>query len=249
MTSPPAKDQPTLSVVIPVKDDAALLRQCLDHLSRQTLRPLEVVVVDNASVDDSAGVAMAAGARVVVERSPGIPAAAAAGYDAAVGDVIVRCDADTLAPPDWLARIAQHFASDPGLSAVTGSGDFYGVSRRRAVVAGRLYLASYYVLMHAAMAHPPLWGSSMALRRSTWQRVRDRVHRTDPEIHDDVDLALALGPRERIRYDPRLRVQVSGRSLSGGMLLRRRFVRAFRTLGLGWRGRPPWERWATRLRG
>jgi glycosyltransferase involved in cell wall biosynthesis len=239
----------TLSVVIPVKDDAVALRACLAHLDRQTHPAWEVVVVDNGSTDASAAVAVSHGARVVPESSPGIPAAAATGYDAARGDVIVRCDADSLAPPDWLAAVARHFEADPELDAVTGTGAFYDVPRWRAAVVGGLYLRTYYAAMHAAMAHPPLWGSNMAVRRTSWLAVRDHVNRTDPESHDDVDLSFALGPGARIRYDRRLRVHVSGRSLHGAAQVRRRFDRAWRSLRRGWAVLPPWERWVRRVRG
>ena len=94
-----------LSVVVPVLDDAAHLEECLRALARQTLAPYEVVVVDNGSSDDSVAVAQRHGARVVHEALRGIPSAAARGYDAATGDVIVRCDADTRAPVDWLERV------------------------------------------------------------------------------------------------------------------------------------------------
>ncbi len=235
-----------LSVVIPVRDDAPALRRCLAALDAQTTPAWEVVVVDNGSTDDSAAVARERGARVVPEPVRGIPAAAATGYDAARGDVVVRCDADTVPPPGFLARVESAFAADPELDAITGTGTFYDVGPLRAAVVGPLYLGAYYLLMHAAMAHPPLWGSAMALRREAWLRARPLVHR-DPELHDDVDLAFALGPRARIRYDRGLRVRVSGRSLVGAAQTRRRFTRAFRTLRLSWARTPPWERWRTRL--
>lgn len=238
----------TLSVVIPVKDDAALLDRCLAALARQTYPAVEVVVVDNGSTDHSADVARRHGARVVPEPRPGIPAAASTGYDEARGDVIVRCDADTHAPPDWLDRVARAFDADPRLDALTGTGDFYDVGRWRAVVVGRAYLVAYYLLMHAAMGHRPLWGSNMALRRTCWEAVREQVHRDDPEVHDDADLAFALGPTARIRYDRELRVRVSGRSLHGRHQLRRRFARAWHTLAVSWRLSPPWQRWADALR-
>jgi glycosyltransferase involved in cell wall biosynthesis len=239
----------TVSVVIPVKDDADALRACLPLLAAQRRAPDEVVVVDNGSTDDSAQVARSHGARVVVEPAPGIPAAAAAGYDAARGDLVVRCDADTLPPPGWLEAVVRHFDADPDLDALTGTGEFYGVGRLRAAVVGRAYLAAYRHAMHAAMAHPPLWGSNMAMRRTVWLAVRADVQRVDPESHDDVDLSFALGPGARIRYDPAVRVRVSGRSLTGSAQTRRRFARAWRSLHAGWAVQPPWERWEQRLRG
>lgn len=237
---------PSLSVVVPVKDDAPALQLLLGDIARQTVAPLEVVVVDNGCTDDSVAVARAHGARVITEPAPGIPAAASTGYDAARGDVVVRCDADTRAPHDWLARVAEAFDADPDLEALTGDGDFYDLGAWGPLLT-RVYLGAYYVTMHAALAHAPLWGSNMAVRRTAWKRARERVHRWDPEVHDDADLAFALGPLVRVRRDRGLRVGVSGRSLRGGRQLRRRFRRGFRTVAAHRRTSPPWQRWAARL--
>jgi glycosyltransferase involved in cell wall biosynthesis len=64
---------PTLSVVIPVHDDAVELRECLRLLAAGTVLADEIVIVDNASTDDLAGVAREFGARVVTEPVLGIP--------------------------------------------------------------------------------------------------------------------------------------------------------------------------------
>lgn len=234
-----------VSVVIPVKDDAVALERCLRLLVAQTVAPREIVVVDNGSSDDSADVARRYGARVVVEPRPGIPAAAATGYDAARADVIARCDADSLPPADWVQRIAATMGVSPGLDAVTGYGRFYGLPRWAAPLIGPLYLGSYYLLVFAALGHTPLWGSNMALRRSTWLEVRGLVH-LDPELHDDIDLSFVLGPHRRIRYDRRLVVGVSARSLRGLEQGRRRFRRALRTMEVNWQVMPPWVRWQSR---
>lgn len=236
-----------LSVVIPCKDDADLLERCLEALARQTVAPHEVVVVDNASSDHSADVARAAGARVVVEPAPGIPAAASAGYDAATGDIIVRCDADTVPPTDWLERIRSSFDADPRLGALTGTGTFYDLRGLRGTVARVFYMRGYYWGMHAALAGVPLWGSNMALRREAWEAVSGRVHRDDPLVHDDTDLSFQLGPTVRVRYDAGLVVGVSGRTFASPGSLARRFRWAFRTLEVNWRESPPWERWSRRL--
>lgn len=238
---------PTVSVVIPVRDDAAALESCLALLALQTVRPVEVLVVDNGSSDASARVAAAWGARVVVERHVGIPAAAATGYDHAVGDVIARLDADSRPGPRWVQRIATRMDGDPGLDAVTGAGRFVDLPPVRGAVAAGVYLGAYYVLCHLALGHTPLWGSSMAVRRTAWLAVRQDVCRDDPEVHDDLDLAFALGPGRRIRFDPALRVGVSARSLRGRAQRQRRLGRAFRTLRRNWQRMPPWERWAIRL--
>lgn len=237
----------SVSVVIPVKDDAVLLERCLAALARQTVAPLEVVVVDNGSVDRSAEVAATYGARVVTEPTPGIPAAAAAGYDAARGEVIARCDADTLPPPEWIHRLL--LGLRPGVDAVTGSGWFYDLPPLVRVVARWVYLTTYFLSVHAALGHPTLWGSNMAFLRRSWLEVRDRVRRHDAELHDDMELAFALGPGRVIRHDRSLRVGVSGRCFHGRDQLRRRMRRATRTLRVNWAQQPPWARWHVRLGG
>ena len=87
-------------VVLPCLDEAAALPWILARMP-DGFRP---IVADNGSTDGSPEVARAYGARVVPEPRPGIPAAAATGYDAADGDIIARCDADSAPPPDWVAR-------------------------------------------------------------------------------------------------------------------------------------------------
>lgn len=235
-----------VSVVIPARDDAAALDRCLSLLAAQTVAPYEVIVVDNASCDDTAGVARRHGVRVVHEPRVGIPFAAATGYDAAQGQVIARLDADSRPGPDWVARITVQMSRDR-VDAVSGTGWFHDLPRGLGRPAAGAYLGAYYVLGHLAAGHPVLWGSSMALRRTCWHRVRDRVHREDPELHDDMDLALVLGPGSRIRLDRGLAVGVSARSLRGGAQLRRRFARAFRTLAVNWAESPPWLRWRAHL--
>ena len=236
-----------LSVVIPVLDDAALLDHCLSALARQTVSPFEVVVVDNGSSDDSAAVARRYGARVVHEAVRGIPAAAARGYDEARGDVIVRCDADTRPPLTWLEQTLDAFTQDPALSALTGPGTFHDLPAVRGWFARVFYMRCYYWGVHAAMAGVPLWGSNMALRREVWLEVRDAVRRSDPRVHDDMDLSFQLAPM-RVRYDRDLLVEVSGRTFASPAAFWQRFHWAIRTIAINWRTTPPGHRWVHRAR-
>lgn len=240
-------DRPTISVVIPVKDDAALLERCLSALRRQTVAPCEIVVVDNVSSDASARVARAAGARVVCEQRPGIPATASTGYDQAEGEIIARLDADSVPSGDWIERIGDRFRDRPDLAAVTGGAAFSGGPQRLRRVGAALYLGAYHLSLAPALGHVPLFGSNFAMRRSAWQRVSGTVHRQDPELHDDLDLAFHLGVRERIRYGRGLTVQISVRPFAEAGTLPTRFQRGFRTVLTHWPRELPWLRWARRI--
>lgn len=237
-----------VSVVIPVLDDAAELAGCLAALAAQTRPPDEVVVVDNGCRDASASIAREAGARVVDEPRRGIPAAASTGYDAATGELIARIDADSRPGPDWLARIVAAFEADPALDALSGPGEFLGLTGWRARAARLLYMDAYFASVGSAMAHPPLFGSNLAMRRSAWERVRDRVHRHDPELHDDIDLSFQFGAADRLRLDRTLTVGISARPFDDPAGMRRRFTRAFRTIAVNWRVSPPSRRWVERVR-
>lgn len=239
-------ERPTVSVVIPVRDDAVPLAACLEALGRQERPADEIVVVDNASRDGSGDVARAAGARVEFCGERGIPAAASAGYDAATGDLILRLDADSLPAPGWIAHMTAAL-SDPDVDAVTAGAVFHdGPPRSRRPMAWA-FLGTYAAFAYPALGHAPLWGSNMAFRRSAWLAVRDRVH-LDPELHDDLDLAFHLGERHRIRIVPgRALMRVSSRTVRP-----RRFAKSF-SRGMGtvfahWPREIPPLRWARRRR-
>lgn len=237
---------PSVSVVIPVLDDAEELHRCLELLAAQSVAPHEIVVVDNGCTDDSAAIAIAYGARVVHEPHRGIPSATARGYDAAGAEVLARLDADSRPGPNWIRDIGRTMA-DPEVDAVTGTGYFHDLPVMVRPLATLVYLGAYYALTYLALGHMPVWGSSMAVRRSTWAQVSAGVHRFE-DVHDDMDLAFALGPSSVIRFDRRLRVGVSSRSLRGAGQLGRRLARATTTLRLNWAISPPWERWHHRSR-
>lgn len=244
---PEGPERTSVSVVIPVLDDAAALERCLALLAAQSRRADEVVVVDNGSTDASARIAHDAGAHLVREPRRGIPAASAAGYDAAVGELLVRCDADTRAPADWLARIVEAFAADPQLAALTGPGRFYDLPGAAGRALSAWYTTAYRWAAGAAMAGTPLWGSNLAMRTSVWDQVRLSVHRERADVHDDLDLSFQLRPEHRVRYRRDLWVGVEGRMFHSRADAARRMRWAWRTLRLNWAVLPAGHRWLRRF--
>ncbi len=240
---PAPSARPTVSGVIPVRDDAGHLRACLQALARQTVAPDEVVVVDNASRDDSAEVAREAGARVVREPVVGIPAAASAGYDAARHEVIARLDADCVPPADWIERLGDVLAARPDVAAVTGAARFLDGPRALRGVAAVAYLGAYFVSVTLALGHPPLFGSNFALRRDAWLEVRDDVPREGTHLDDDIDLSVHLGPEHRIVLDPHLGMGISMRPLTRPSTLPLRRSRGMTSLTVHWPHELPWLRW------
>ena len=212
----------SISVIIPVYNDAEHLRVCLDALATQTRIADELIVVDNGSTDASAQVARSRGARVVAESQRGIPAATSAGFDAADGDILARLDADSVPASDWLERLEHSLEARPEASAVTGSAEFYGGSAFTRWFGRSCYLASYFWSMELLLGHPPLFGSNFAIRDDAWRVVRERIHRERADLHDDLDLSFQFRPGMTVHFVQNLTVAVSARPFESWAGLARR---------------------------
>ncbi|SLN47853.1 Glucosyl-3-phosphoglycerate synthase [Roseovarius litorisediminis] len=82
-----------VSVIVPARDEAATIRKVVETLLGMD-SVTEVIVVDNGSSDDTGRIALAAGARVVAESTPGMGHAAKAGFAAASHNWVMKVDAD-----------------------------------------------------------------------------------------------------------------------------------------------------------
>ena len=235
----------SITVVIPVRNDAAMLANALESLRRQYRPPDEIVVVDNGSSDASAQVAREGGARVVPEPVRGIPSATSTGYDSAHGEIIARIDADTVCPPEWLAHIERRFDGEPDLDLLTGAAHFYGSNAVVHRLGESLYIGGMYWSMTPYLGHPPVFGSNFAMRRAVWQELGPEIHR-EPGIHDDLDLSLHIRPWMRVELDPGLVVGISARPFATLGGLTRRIAWVAPTLKNHWPEDSPWARRAAR---
>ncbi len=224
-----------MTVVIPVLNDAEMLWHCLAALAAQTRPPDQILVFEHNSTDTSAELASRSGAIVVSEPMTGIPAATARGVDEAPGDVLARIDADSRPGPDWLARLMRHFEQNPDLSAVTGTGRFYGSGRVVQSLGQHLYLGGYFLWMGLLLGHPPLYGSNFAIRATTWHAVRTGIHLHLPGVHDDLDLSFRLRPGMRVVLDRDLVMPVSARPFASVSATARRVRWGFRTIWINGR--------------
>src|SRR5699024_5922675 len=142
---------------------------------------------------------------------PGIAGAAAAGYDAARGDLIVRCDADSRPSPGWLAAHQHaHAHGAAGTVLVTGPG-WFRLPRPWSGLVSAVYVGGYLLLTAAALAHAPAFGTTMSMPRRWWREARTTASRS-PDVHDDMDLSFQVRPGERVRVRRAVGVSMSPRA-------------------------------------
>jgi glycosyltransferase involved in cell wall biosynthesis/O-antigen/teichoic acid export membrane protein len=98
-----------VSVVVPARNAAAWLGECLESISSQ--HPHEMIVVDGCSTDDTAAIARDCGATVISDEGRGLPAARMLGARSATGEVVALIDADVVLPSKSLPRLLTEFES------------------------------------------------------------------------------------------------------------------------------------------
>jgi glycosyltransferase involved in cell wall biosynthesis len=99
----------TVSVIIPVKNEAGKIATCLEAVFAQTHPPYEVIVVDGHSTDDTVLNAQAFPVKVFYEDYRTRAGANQIGIEHATGDFIAFTDADCIPQKDWLEKLLKEF--------------------------------------------------------------------------------------------------------------------------------------------
>jgi glycosyltransferase involved in cell wall biosynthesis len=111
-----------LSVIIPVYNGAAFLAEAIASVRAQEYAPIEVIIVDDGSTDETAQVVQALGAdlRYLYQPNQGPAAARNTGLAMAQGDLIAFLDVDDLWPADKLAQQMACLNANPATQVVWG---------------------------------------------------------------------------------------------------------------------------------
>jgi len=111
-----------VSVVVPVHNGEEYLREALDSIGRQAHVPIEIIVVDDGSADQSAAIARGAetDVRLISQHHRGLPAARNQGLMAARGEYIGFLDCDDLWTEHKLALQLGILGMYPEIAVVLG---------------------------------------------------------------------------------------------------------------------------------
>ncbi|MBI3624363.1 glycosyltransferase family 2 protein [Candidatus Saccharibacteria bacterium] len=191
----------SVSIVIPVYNEESYLDKCLQAIAKQTVAPLEVIVVDNNSSDRSSQVA----------RQYPFVRFRNKGFNAAQGVIIARIDADSIVMPAWVERLQVDF-EDKHTQAVTGLGKTCTLPRLH-VLHTTLWSRAYFWYVHSYFTALTMWGANMALQRTMWDKIKSDVCLEPHTVHEDQDLSLLIaGYGGKTIQDNQLLITTNGQS-------------------------------------
>lgn len=165
----PADSAPvTVSIVTPCYNGARYLRDTLASAAAQTLPPLEIIVIDDGSTDESAAIAEQFGppVRVICQANSGESAARNRGLAEARGSHVLFLDADDLIAPETLGRMARAVAGRPGAVAMVGCRHFVSETgaELKTVPAGQTMF--YPAIIGTNFGPPHCWLVPLAIVRA-----------------------------------------------------------------------------------
>lgn len=205
----------TITAIVCAYNEARHLPACLHSLLAQTRPPDEILVINNASTDNTGEVARAIpGVRVVDEPVKGLVVARETARGIARGEVLAYVDADCRAPLRWLERVEAQLLTSPYLVGVTGPYRFYDWD-----LSGRILIRLYDILIapathvfvhHALGLGAILYGGNFAVRADALARIGG-FDRTIEFHGEDTNLGRRLTTIGRVRMSAGCWVWTSAR--------------------------------------
>ncbi len=204
------------SIIIPVWNKVALTRQCLTHLSEITDGcSYEVIVVDNASTDETPAFLSSLSGDIQVITNPanyGFAKGCNQGAASAKGRFLVFLNNDTIPKPGWLRALLNEVESHQDV-AIVGSKLLYpnNTIQHAGVVFAKHCLTPYHIFrgapgdLRAANVRQEfqvVTAACMLIRREEFNAVGqfDEIYQNGFE---DVDLCLKVGKRgKKVIYQP-----------------------------------------------
>lgn len=239
-----------ISFVIPAFNEEKYIGRCLDSVLREirsSACDAEVIVVNNASTDDTSRIAAAhGGVRVVEEKRKGLLHARQKGYLESRGDLIACIDADSILPAGWIDTVMGFFSTSPRLVCLSGPYVYDDLSPALRILVVLWYLVSVivltlvcqYVLRRAALVQ----GGNYVVRKSALTRAGG--HDTSIAFYgEDIELALRLVKIGVVWFSFRLPLHTSARRIRREGMFRTAINYAANGLAVAVRGRPLTQRY------
>lgn len=205
-----------ISVVIPTYNYGRFIREAIDSVLAQTYAPLEILVVDDGSTDDTEQIVRAYGDRVryIRQQNAGVGAARNTGIASARGEYVAFLDSDDVWLPEKLAKEIARFETDPELGLVYGGAERFDESGTLSVALDGIegWIAPELLRLERSVISS---GSGTLLPK----RVAEEVGGFDANLQpsEDWDFCYRVALRHRVGFVPEVLVRY--RQHGGGLHL------------------------------
>lgn len=214
---------PTATLVIVTFNSSDALAACAHALTGLTVtNGFELIIVDNASHDDSVAVArqLLPYAQIIANtHNRGFAAAVNQGVAAGSGRIVATLNPDTVVTPTWLQALIDVLDADATIGIVGSAiSDFDGVLTH---TGGDYHPLTFHTQHHDAPNDqlsdvPYVTGAGIAMRRTDWQQVGGFDEGFFPAYFEDVDLCMRVrGMGLRCVYNPQAQIRHNESSSTG----------------------------------
>ncbi|MGD0494754.1 MAG: glycosyltransferase [Candidatus Bathyarchaeia archaeon] len=199
-----------VSIVIPTLNESKFISNPLKSLQAGQYSNYEVIVVDCMSEDDTVEKARRAGARVLVSSKKNVGYQVHLGFLDVKGDIIIKTDADTIFPRDFLTKTVKAFKNQ----------------KTMIYHAGHIYYDGNIIMNLMAHLYDKYWrkpwattGHFIAVRREAYEKVTFNPLPKSQDYDFGQRAYDTLGP-EAFAYNPNSTVLISSRTIKKLGLLR-----------------------------
>ncbi len=183
-----------LSIIIPAYNEEIHIAECLDAIAAQTVRPDEVLLVDNNCTDKTVEIASEHSfVKIIQEPKQGLIAARNAGFNAAKGDILGRIDADTVLDKNWVKVVRDRFEGGK-IDGLAGLG-FTPALPFLQQPSWSFYFRSYIWSVHGFYGTQIMWGGNMAISKRSWAKIGKHTMSDSAGIHEDQDISILMAHR------------------------------------------------------
>jgi len=201
----------TMSLIIPAYNEEKYIWSCLEYALKYGDGYFhEIVVVDNASTDNTRKVAeQYPGIKVVSEHKKGTSPARNRWYLESTGDILAFVDADTHMPAWWAKKIHEKFVRDAHVWIISGPYCFYDLPWY-SFFYSRLYYAPLLTYCMSKLFRWVCTGGNFAIRRT----VLDKINWFNTDIlfyWDEADLLHRAKNHTQNQYVLTLKMPTSSR--------------------------------------
>lgn len=207
-----------ISLIICAYNEEKFIGECLDCAIKDSNgRFLEIIVIDNASTDNTRAVAeKRSGVRVVREDRKGLVRARQRGYMEAKGDILAYIDADTRMPKGWTDRLIKEFRNNPNYVCVSGPYIYYDIPKYKQFLV-KIYWRIFAVPIYWIVGYMAI-GGNFAIKKETL--VKMGGFDTNIEFYgEDTDIARRASKFGKVKFIPSHFIYSSGRRLTNQGLL------------------------------